>query len=140
MDLAKLKSQLEKHEGIRFFPYQDTLGNLTVGVGHNLTAKGINQRVVDVMLEEDIIDAISFMEARLPWAMTLDEVRQRAVADLVFNMGPRFLTFTTTINHLKTGQWDKAADALLLSKYAIQVGRRAKDIATMIRTGHDPIT
>lgn len=138
MDLEKLRAQLEKHEGIRFFPYKDTVGNLTIGVGHNLTAKGINKRVIDVLFECDVMDAVASLEARLPWTIGLDDIRFRALVDLVFNMGARFYTFTTTIDHLENGRWDQAANALLLSKYAAQVGQRARTIANMIRTGNDP--
>ena len=34
--------QLRRDEGVRFKPYQDTVGKWTIGVGRNLSDKGIN--------------------------------------------------------------------------------------------------
>ena len=48
------------------------------------------------------------------------------VIDLVFNMGINtWLAFRKTRAYMELGEWEKAGDELLDSRYAKQVGRRA---------------
>jgi lysozyme len=59
------------------------------------------------------------------------------MTNLVFNMGPGgVLTFQRFNTLMARGDYAAAADALLDSKWATQVGsRRAEQVASMIRTG-----
>jgi lysozyme len=60
---------------------------------------------------------------------------QEALVNLSFNMGiPRLMQFKKTLALLREGDFESAADELLDSRYAEQVGRRALEIADMIRT------
>ena len=54
MDRQLLRSQLERHEGLRLKPYRDTVGKLTVGYGRNLEDVGISRDEADFMLDNDI--------------------------------------------------------------------------------------
>src|SRR5690606_41062667 len=57
MDRHQLKSQLERHEGLRLKPYRDTVGELTVGYGRNLDDVGIRPEEAALMLDNDITEA-----------------------------------------------------------------------------------
>ena len=137
--LTRLRRNLVDAEGDRRAPYVDTVGKTTIGVGHNLTDRGISQAVRDLLLEEDIATALSDLDRALPWWRELAPVRQAALAELAFNMGigtPRrgLLSFKRTLEHLQFGRYQAAADHLLRSKWARQVGpRRAGRIERMIR-------
>lgn len=137
MDTAKLKEQLIKHEGLRLKPYVDTVGKITVGVGHNLTDLGLTATQVMSILDDDIKVATKLLDTELSWWISLDDVRQRALVDLAFNLGYKLLGFKDTLIALRVNQWNNAADNLLKSVYAKQVGKRAVDLAYMIRTGKD---
>jgi lysozyme len=68
----------------------------------------------------------------------MSEVRQRALADLVFNMGmSRLHGFVKTLDALQRRDYETAAEELLDSNYAKQVGARSVRVAEMIRTGDD---
>jgi len=74
----------------------------------------------------------------------LDEVRQRVVLDMAFNMGYRALSFKNTIRCVILAEYDKAADNMMLSKWADDVGDgpgkqfdRAERLSLMMRTGED---
>ena len=73
----------------------------------------------------------------------LDPVRQRVLIDMMFNMGPGapsrggLLSFVNTLSEIRRGNYGIAADMMLASKWASQVGRRAVRLATMMRTGMD---
>jgi lysozyme len=45
------------------------------------------------------------------------------------------LKFTKTVALIKTGDYAQAADAMLKSKWAAQVGQRAVELSEQMRTG-----
>jgi len=139
VDLDALKADLIRDEGLRLRIYIDTVGKVTVGVGHNLTDRGISKAVCDLMLSEDIADVVAQLDAQLPWWQHLDPIRQRALANLCFNLGiSSLLTFSQTLALLKAELYDAAANALSDSLWHRQVGARAIRIENMIRTGVAP--
>jgi len=139
MDLDALKADLVRDEGLRLRIYTDTVGKVTVGVGHNLTDRGISKAVCDLLLNEDIAEVIAQLNANEPWWQNLDPVRQRALANLTFNVGiENLLHFhRDTLTLMQGGFWDAAANALAASPYR-KTGARAIRIENMIRTGVAP--
>lgn len=136
MDQAKLVEQLIDHEGEKLFPYVDTVGKTTVGVGRNLTDVGISKEESRILLANDIKKVVAGLDAALPWWDSLSEARQRVLADMAFNLGLKgLLGFKNTLALIQRGDYDEAADNMLLSKWATQVGRRATTLAGMMRRG-----
>lgn len=135
MDLERLNKMLIKHEGIRHSPYYCSEGYLTIGVGHNLDTNPLSYNVIMEILQEDIWLATRELK-KYEWWFNLDGVRKEALVDFMFNVGPKtFAKFKNMIRALSEGDYDKAADELLDSRYAKQVGKRAETIARLIRTG-----
>ena len=140
---ARLIEQLRLHEGERRKPYRDTVGKLTIGIGRNLDDKGLRRDEIEYLLANDIADSRADLDRYLPWWRGLDPVRQRVLIDMVFNMGagsPKgggLLSFVNTLSEIRRGNYGIAADMMLASKWAQQVGRRAVRLATMMRTGMD---
>jgi len=135
---------LEDHEGRRKKPYFCSAGKLTIGVGHNVDAKGlpkdiesylkasgcITDEMVDRLLVSDIEDAQRDAVRLWPNIMTFSNSRQVALIDFVFNVGYKTAqTFKNTNLAINQRRWADAAKGILASKYAKQVGRRAQDIA-----------
>jgi len=136
IDRKRLGVQLNLDEGRKEKPYTDTVGKITIGVGHNLTDKGLPQQIIDMLLEIDIDDAERDLVNNLPWYGMLDPIRQEVLVNMCFNMGwPVLAQFKNTLDLIKTGQYDKAADAMLASKWAKQVGARANRLASKMRNG-----
>ncbi len=130
-----LRDQLLLHEGLRLFPYTDTAGKLTIGVGRNLTDNGLSREEALLLLDHDIVTAITEC-AQFPWFAGLSDIRQRVIVDMMFNLGPaRFKHFTAMITAVATGDYEAAAEQMLKSLWAKQVGQRAKTLAAMMRTG-----
>ena len=140
---ARLIGQLRLHEGERERAYRDSEGYLSIGVGRNLDAKGLRRDEIDYLLANDIADARRELDRYLPWWRGLDPVRQRVLIDMMFNMGAGspgkggLLSFVNTLSEIRRGEYAIAADMMLASKWAAQVGRRAVRLATMMRTGLD---
>lgn len=134
---SALRVQLREHEGVRLKPYVDTVGKTTIGVGRNLTDNGISQATCDQMLDEDIATAVSGAEG-FAWYAGLNEVRQRVIVDMVFNLGYRgVLAFEGMRAALAAGDYEEAAKQMLSSRWAQQVHQRAVRLAGMIRTGEN---
>jgi len=139
MNRDKLHKSLVAHEGFRTLPYIDTTGHISIGVGHNLSAKGLSRSMVWTLLDQDIADALSEMD-HYPWFAGLDDVRQRVMVEMMFNMGAAGLaTFTNMLAHIVLGRYTEAALHMMTSQWATQVGKRAARLAEMMRTGTDPV-
>ena len=138
MNKNRFIKQMRFHEGVRNKVYKDHLGIETIGVGRNLVDRGLSDEEVDYLLTNDITIVEHELDNGLSWWRDLDEVRQRALADLAFNMGlPRLHGFVKMLDALQRRDYHAAADELLDSKYAKQVGERSNRVAEMIRTGAD---
>ena len=135
-----LVAELRRDEGVRYEPYDDTVGVKTVGVGHNLQAKPLGliypltDEEVDRILLLDIADTLEDLDDRLPWWRELSDVRQRVLANMAFNLGiGGLLDFRKMLAAAKSGRYEDAAREMLASKWARQVGDRAKRLADMMR-------
>lgn len=135
-ELAVLRAMLVRHEGLRLTPYRDTKGAITIGIGHNLTAKGIPASQANAWFEEDLAEA---MQACLvyDWFKKLEIGRQMAVIDLMFNIGPRsFAEFHKMIAALAVQNYSEAAKQLNQSDWAKEVQpARVKDLTALLLTG-----
>jgi len=136
MDRKKLAAQLTIDEGRRALIYLDTEGKWTGGVGRNLTDRPFSDDEIDLMLKNDIVIAESDLDKHLPWWRQMSEARQQALANMTFNMGiKRVLGFKQTLNLMQACRYDAAALEMLDSKWAKQVGDRAKRLSELMRKG-----
>ena len=138
MDIDKLIAQLKVHEGVRSKVYLDTEGIETIGVGRNLRDRGLSDDEIELMLANDIRDFQEEVERAFSWWSDLDDVRQRVVVDMAFNMGLGSLSkFVNTLAHIENGRYEEASVEMLDSKWARQVGDRANVLSDMMKTGED---
>lgn len=139
-DRSALLAQLKIDEGMKLFPYRDPVGALTIGIGHNLDANGIDIATAEALCDSDVARAEMSLDAKIPWWRNMTDARQQGLVNLCFNMGwgdgTRGLSgFRKMLSDLQSGDYDAAANDLLLSKYAAEVGDRAKRIAQQFREG-----
>jgi len=138
MNTERTKALLRLHEGVRPMPYTDTVGKLTIGVGRNLTDRGLLPSEIEFLLDNDM-HLVTMQCMTFPWFEALDEVRQAVILDMAFNMGMTVLrTFTNTLNLIAAGDYHGAAGNMLKSKWATQVGPRATQLSNMMATGAWP--
>ncbi|MDD2650546.1 MAG: glycoside hydrolase family protein [Candidatus Cloacimonadales bacterium] len=135
--ILKLKTQLIKHEGLMLKPYKCTAGALTIGVGRNLDAKGISKAEATYLLENDIKDCIKQVKTHLSDIFyRLSENRQMVLVNMCFNLGINgLLQFKKTIALIRACEFEKASQEMLNSKWAKQVGNRAKELSNLMRIG-----
>lgn len=147
MNTALLEAELRRDEGVRYWPYKDTAGIQTTGVGHNLQAKPLpanwayplTPAQVTQLLEQDIADTLSNLDRNLPWWRQLDEVRQRVIANMCFNLGiGKLLGFKNTLAAMQRGSYAVAAAGMKASSWYGQVGARAVRLCAAMETGVMP--
>ena len=92
--MDSLIQQLVEHEGLELFPYEDTLGIVTIGVGRNLEERGISEDEAFYLLGNDIEVIWDELIKQHPIVEDLDDQRQMVLLDMAFNMGvPRLGKF-----------------------------------------------
>lgn len=129
-------SQLRRDEGYRLSVYTDSAGNLTIGVGRNITGVGISAEEAEYLLGNDIYRAISGINKFIPWAADLDDARYGVIVNMTFNLGiGGLMNFEHFLAFMRERDWPNAAKEMLNSKWANQVGPRAHRLATQIETG-----
>lgn len=144
--LNKLVPQLIQHEGIKLKAYNDSVGVLTVGIGHNCKANPvlgvkkvgdeITTELAMQLFEADLTETENQMLGRWGWMQQLDDVRYSVMLNMAFNMGVYALSgFKRTLGFVREGQYVKASCEMLDSKWAGQVGPRARELAEQMRTG-----
>lgn len=123
--VATLSAQLLVDEGRRQWPYRDTRGFLTIGIGHNLSINGISSAVCDAILAEDIAAAAGSVSRVWAWADALPDAQWCVLVGLAFNMGIITLaTFVQFLAAMERGDWTEAAAQLRASKWWNEVGER----------------
>lgn len=136
--MDRIKEQLVRHEGLRLKPYRCTAGKLTIGIGRNLDDSGISQSEAYIMLINDIMNCEKQLQAKIPDIYNgLDEIRKSVLLNMCFNLGINgLLGFKNTLAFVEAGDWERAANNMLVSRWAKQVGRRAIELSELMRKGH----
>jgi lysozyme len=151
--------RLMLNEGCRNKAYYDTKHKLTIGIGrnlddnpltaeelcyigHNARGKAISNEQAAYLCRNDIATVKADLDRELPWWRDLCVDRQFVMIDLCFNMGigkngkkDGLLGFKNTLPLIAQGYYEQAAKNLLQSKYAKDVGERAKRNAYCLKYG-----
>jgi len=134
--METLEEQLIRHEGYRRFPYKCSAGKLTIGIGRNIDDVGISKDEAIHLLENDIKQCKYDLHARYPVIKTLDETRQNVLVNMCFNLGiVRIAQFKKMWAALRVQDFPEASRQMLDSKWAKQVGKRADELAEIMKTG-----
>lgn len=147
MNKGKLREQLVHHEGLRLKPYYDTEGIKTIGVGRNMEANppddelgrrvgpdGISEQEAMKLLDNDIDKCVRDVERNISAYKKVSESRQHVLLDMCFNLGINgLLKFKNMLAAVDRGDYARAADEMLDSKWARQVKGRATRLANMMR-------
>jgi len=133
---AKLKELLIQDEGFRQFPYKDSVGKLTIGIGRNIEDRGISQDEAEYLLNNDINHCLNDLEVSLPFFKDLDEPRKIVLLNMCFNVGiPTLMQFRKMRDAIEKHDYAEASKQMLDSTWAKQVGHRADRLAYIMEVG-----
>jgi lysozyme len=148
IDKEKLIDELTVDEGARGDVYDDendrritagaiVHGNPTTAIGHALNRTPWTTVQMRTICGWDIDAKIPDLYARFPWVAMLSEPRQRALANMAFNMGVDGLAkLQNFLLLLQRGNFDDAVTDLGGTLWAREVGpERTARISALIRQG-----
>jgi lysozyme len=131
--------------------YLCTAGKETIGFGYNLKANplhlssleisnfyknGMNEVEAERILKLMISKCVDQLEEAIPFINKLDTVRQDCLINMCFNMGlVGLLKFKKALLLVKAGDYQKASIEMLDSKWAKDVGNRALELSTQMKSG-----
>ena len=146
MDRTALMKELIMDEGYKYEIYLDHLGYPTLGVGHLITQKDeeygqevgtvVDEERIKECLQNDIDIVCRELDKNMPWWRGLNDNRRRVMANMCFNLGyPRLSGFKNFLSAMQDEDWEKAAEEMMDSKWATQVGDRAKRLRNRVLQG-----
>ena len=146
MDRTALMKELIMDEGYKYEIYLDHLGYPTLGVGHLITQKDeeygqevgtvVHDERIKECLQNDIDIVCKELDEKMSWWRGLNDNRRRVMANMCFNLGyPRLSGFKNFLSAMKDENWEKAAEEMMDSKWATQVGDRAKRLRNRVLQG-----
>lgn len=131
--VKEAEALIRRHEGVRLKPYQDSVGKLTIGVGRNLTDRGLSVDEVNILFQNDMVIAGDILDIWCEAWRTFSPACCAALLSMAFNLGgPRLTGFKRMRAALMRRDFTEAAKEALDSKWAAQVPHRAREIAKMI--------
>ena len=136
--MINIEQELIEEEGLSLEPYTDSLGNLTVGVGHLIKSDCgiISLKYAGELLAEDIKIATNDCRWNIPFFNELDEVRQYVLIDMCFNLGiKKLLGFKKMLLALQNKNYVVASNEMKNSLWHKQVKSRAIKLENCMKNG-----
>jgi len=142
-----LKEQIKRHEGEVLEVYEDSLGYLTLGVGHLIQKSDpeygqpagtpVSQEVVDMYYEDDfdkhVEETIHVCENNNIVFDALPESIQHVLVNMCFNLGANRLgKFRNMLYAVSTSNWKEMANQMEDSRWFGQVGRRSVELQQQV--------
>ena len=145
MNIEALREQLKIDEGVKYEIYKDHLGYPTFGIGHLITENDpehgepdgteISEDRVNEVFATDVAKFVSESKILFPDLDDLPDVAQQVIVNMAFNMGrPRLSKFKNFIAGVNDRDWTRAAEEMMDSRWATQVGDRAIRLRNQILT------
>lgn len=149
LSMNLLVAELRRDEGVRYTLYLDTAKppKRTTGVGHNLTVSPLptgwtyplNDSQVNQLLAHDLAVTFAALDLHLAWWRNLDDVRQRVMANMAFNMGvAKLMNFQRALSAMQSGDYASASAQMEASAWFKEVGARAVRLCQAMKTGIMP--
>lgn len=140
---------LKRDENIKLYPYKDSLGYWTIGIGHLIDRRmggslpswiqpsfPITEQEAFELCRFDITNVLKELSQKLPQFPELSEVRQAVLASMAFQMGVGgLLKFKDMITAITKHDWNLAAEEMLDSKwFREQTPERSTRLGRAMRT------
>ena len=133
---TELIQRVKRHEGFRSEPYVDTLGHITIGYGHKV--QSVSEPEAGGQLLHDLWIARSgALQLFSPdiWP-ALNDIRKDVLTEMVFQLGKNGVSkFVKMKWALDKGDYQEAANQMILSRWYEQTTHRCTTLAGMMRNG-----
>ena len=82
-----MRTLIRKHENVSQFPYVNSLGAIKIGVGRNLSHRGLDPSEIDFLFEHDLKIAIAAIKSFVSNFSDLHSSCLTALVSLAVNLG-----------------------------------------------------
>jgi len=125
--------QIKRDEGFRAKMYKCSEGFNTIGYGTNLDV-GLTEEEAEAVLLVRLKNIDKELVDRLPLYFKVSGEIQNILVNMAYNLGVSgLLKFKKTLSALECKDYQTAADEMLDSRWARQVGLRAYRLADRVR-------
>jgi len=146
-DIMDYVVYIKQNEGYRAKPYDDAtgkelksgdkiVGKITIGVGRNLSDRGLSNDEIEYLLKNDIVDA--YYDVVSVFGDVVEYYPRNVMlvlVDMMFNLGlPRFMQFKKFIQAIKDFDYEKALYELENSRLCKQARNRCERNKTLLRS------
>ena len=129
-----MRTLIRKHENVSQFPYVNSLGAKKIGVGRNLSHRGLDPSEIDFLFEHDLKIAIAAIKSFVSNFSDLHSSCQTALVSLAFNLGSNGLSEYAKLQQaLLCLDYQEAPIQVLDSKWARRAGDSANEISDLIK-------
>jgi len=135
--METLRERIKRQEGRSLHPYRDTMGRLTIGWGRCLDTMGISGLEAEILFENDLSAIYSYFD-KLPEAIKnqCNPARKEAILEMFFQLGyVGTMEFKRMFKAIEQGDFEVAADEMLLSKWYQQTPSRCRELSDIMRAG-----
>lgn len=136
-----MTEQIAYHEGFKHYIYDDSTGKQlksgmtihgTPTFGYGFTNIGPTEAAN--ILSNRVAEIDRRLKDIFPYYLSLSDNRQRVLIDMLYNLGlTRLLAFHDFLSAVSNQDWITASNEMLDSKWATQVGKRARVLARMMQ-------
>jgi len=144
MNIDQLREELKIDEGCKYEIYLDHLGLPTFGIGHLVldsdvehgqeVGTSVSEDRVNECFANDVETVLSECKKLYSNFELLPEEVQLIIANMMFNMGyPRLSKFKGMRAGVDAGDWNRAADEMVDSRWYQQVTNRADRLVNRMR-------
>ena len=141
--LDRAKKYIKKNEGLRLQVYNCSAGHPTIGYGHKLlpnekTIKNITRDIASRLFKRDFTSALH-EAVKLDAFHRVNDHGKIVLLDMCYNMGGQRLgMFKKMLAALERKDYTIAAQELMDSRYAKQVGARAAKNYVILTSEYQP--
>lgn len=146
MNLERCKEAIKRHEGEVLEVYEDSLGYLTLGVGHLIQPNDpehgqpagtpVSQETVDAYYDTDFdkhMDETVHVVGQDVWDELPGDIKE-VLVNMCFNLGgTRLGKFRNMLTAVEDHDWERMAVEMEDSRWFKQVGRRSIELQETVR-------
>ena len=122
---------IKRHEGFRAIPYQCSSGVWTIGYGFTSLTKYESDVILKIKVDNLRVDLAPVIEPLSP-------ARQDVIINMAYNLGLNgVMGFRKMWLAIHNKDFARAADEMLKSKWADQVGARAIELSEIMSKGEE---
>ena len=143
---TQIFEDLKRHEADKPYAYDDATGkkleqgdtlrgNLTIGIGWNLSDRNLPDHIRYELADIAIEQAVNDCEKTFGAFHTFPDQVKRVFINMMFNMGiRRFRNFHHMIAAADARDWSEVANQMVDSVWYTQVGERSRELELIMRS------